>query len=406
VAGAFFPGNEAQGWLRSAHADLEREIAVQILPDGVDFEASSGYHRFVAELFLLAAVHFEHRRVLVSDRYRERLAAAARFCAAYTRCDGSSPLWGDADDARALPLTTAAVTDHRHLIACTATFLGDAALGACARGGWDEALWWFGARQSPAPAAQLPDLEEFRDGGAYVLRAANAHVFIDCGPVGLAGRGGHGHNDALSFEAVLQGVPVVSDAGCYVYTNSFEERNRFRATAAHNTPQIDGEEINRFFSPELLWLLRNDSEPLQARLWSEGDRLLFEGSHSGYRRLSGSITPLRRIELSRDARALRVVDSFSGSGVHAVSIPLQLAPGWRLLELGQHACACRHLSGAALAISWSGAPVWELRAEPGRVAPSYGVVTEAMRLVARAHGPIGDLSLITSLELTAGELVR
>ncbi len=30
------------------------------------------------------------------------------------------------------------------------------------------------------------------------------HVFIDCGPLGLAGRGGHGHNDCLAFEAVLQ----------------------------------------------------------------------------------------------------------------------------------------------------------------------------------------------------------
>jgi hypothetical protein len=408
VAGAFFPGSEAQRWLRGAHADLEREIAVQILPDGVDFEASSAYHRFVAELLLLAAVHFEHGRLPVSARYRERLAAAAGFCAAYTRCDGSAPLWGDADDARALPLGSATLTDHRHLIACTAVFLGDATLAAHAGAGWDEALWWFGAHRSapPAEGVRRRTLEAFPDGGAYVLRAGSAHVFIDCGPVGLAGRGGHGHNDALSFEAMLQGVPVVSDAGCYVYTASFEERNRFRATAAHNTPQIDNEEINRFFSPELLWLLRNDCEPLQARVWSEGDRLLFEGSHSGYRRLSGSVAPLRRIELSSDAAVLQVVDRFTGSGVHAVSIPLQLAPGWTLLELDEHACACRHATGAYLVISWSGAPSWEVRAESGRVAPSYGVVTEAVRLVARAHGPIEDMMLITSLKLTGGDFVR
>ena len=108
-------------------------------------------------------------------------------------------------------------------------------------------------------------------------------MFIDCGPVGLAGRGGHGHNDILSFEADLGGSAVVSDAGCYVYTASFEERNHFRSTAAHNTPQIDGEEINRFVSPDLLWLLHDDAQPLDALVREEGECVLFSGGHSGYR---------------------------------------------------------------------------------------------------------------------------
>ena len=58
------------------------------------------------------------------------------------------------------------------------------------------------------------------------------HVFIDAGPVGMKGRGGHGHNDCLSFEAVLDGVPLIVDSGAYVYTASVEWRNRFRSTAA------------------------------------------------------------------------------------------------------------------------------------------------------------------------------
>ena len=66
LAGAFFGGTEADRWLRSAHADLEREIAVQILEDGVDFEASAAYHRLVSELFLLAAIHAAHRGLPIS----------------------------------------------------------------------------------------------------------------------------------------------------------------------------------------------------------------------------------------------------------------------------------------------------------------------------------------------------
>ena len=39
----------------------------------------------------------------------------ARFTQAYTRPDGTTPLLGDADDARTLPFGGQAVGDHRYL---------------------------------------------------------------------------------------------------------------------------------------------------------------------------------------------------------------------------------------------------------------------------------------------------
>ena len=330
----------------------------------------------------------------MSAQYRARLAAAARFTVAYTKPDGSAPLWGDADDARALPFGTAPVTDHRHLIACVASFLEDADLGAAASGGWDEALWLFG-RSGPAPASfpTAPRIEAFAAAGVYVLRAPAAHVFVDCGPVGLAGRGGHGHNDALSFEAVLGGVPVVSDAGCYLYTASFEERNHFRSTAVHSTPQVDGEEINRFVSPDLLWLLHDDARPLEPRVFLCDESAVFEGAHTGYRRLRDPVEPWRRLELRADGQQLRIEDTFRGAGSHEVSIPLQLAAGWQVSDLGAQQLSCLHAGGARVAVRWSGTGLWQLLQEPGRIAASYGVTTEAMRLRWRARGPVAQLAL-------------
>jgi len=409
VVGAFFGGAEGARWLRDAHADLEREIAVQILEDGVDFEASAPYHRLVSELFLLAAMHAAPRGLAPSARYRARLGAAARFAAAYTRADGSAPLWGDGDDARALPLGTGPVNDHRHLIACTAAWLGDAQLAAQTEGGWDEALWLFGADAVPATPTtpRRVGVQAFPAGGVYVLRAGASHVFVDCGPVGLCGRGGHGHNDALSFEAMLQGILVVADAGCFLYTASFEERNHFRSTAVHNTPQIDAQEINRFVSPQLLWLLHDDAHPLGAMVRSEQRAQVFEGGHSGYQRLSDPVVPRRRLELSADGMSLRILDRFEGSGRHAVSIPVQLAPGWALLGLTDYEACCRHISGARLRIGWEAGGEWHIASETGRVAPRYGVALAAPRLVWRAVGPVAQLSLVTTIELvmenTAGD---
>lgn len=384
VAGAFFGGRDGQRWLGSAMGELEREVATQILEDGVDIEASSAYHRLVSELFLVAALHAESRGLKVSDSYKKRLVAAARFTAAYSRPDGSAPLWGDADDARVLPFGTGPINDHRHLIACVAAYVKDAALGSMTDGGREELFWLLGpsyaddartGRQGiePEPAA-------FPSGGAYILRADHAHVFIDCGDVGFGGRGGHGHNDALSFEAVLRGIKVVEEGGCFVYTASFAERNYFRSTAAHNTPRIDDEEINRFVDPELLWYLRDDAHPMDARIRHETGHVIFEGAHSGYSRLPFPVFPRRRIELHRDGAQVSIHDSFDGEGTHDIQIPLQLARGWEIEDVIGARAGCVHGSGARMSIAWHGTPEWKLGVTPGRIAPSYGIVITAPRL--------------------------
>ena len=90
------------------------------------------------------------------------------------------------------------------------------------------------AEDGPAPASSA-----FRDGGVYILRDGTNYVFVDCGPIGLAGRGGHGHNDLLSFEATLDGVPLITEGGCYVYTADTVSRDIDRGTRSHNTPLVD-----------------------------------------------------------------------------------------------------------------------------------------------------------------------
>ena len=78
---------------------------------------------------------------------------------------------------------------------------------------------------------------------------------------------------------------MISDSGTYVYTEDFSARNLFRSTAYHNTPQVDGEEINRFVGPDELFTLRADAS--EVRAWRPGETAdIFIGSHSGYERLS------------------------------------------------------------------------------------------------------------------------
>ncbi len=102
MAGLFFgPIGAAPRWLETGWRGLVDELPRQVFDDGVDYEASCAYHRLVFELFFWPALFRKTEGLVVPHDYVQHLCAMARFTAAYSRPDGSSPLWGDADDARA-----------------------------------------------------------------------------------------------------------------------------------------------------------------------------------------------------------------------------------------------------------------------------------------------------------------
>jgi uncharacterized heparinase superfamily protein len=410
VAGLFFgSGRRPEVWAREGWRVLTEELPRQVFPDGVDFEASSAYHRLVMELVLFVAIYRRRKGLEVPEWYQERLVRMADFVAAYSRPDGSSPFWGDADDARVLPFGGQSLTDHRYLVGLVASEFDDSRK-AYVGGPRDEILWIRGTNPAKKVSASsrpraLPSSSAFRDGGVYIMRNHSDHIFIDCGPVGLGGRGGHGHSDCLSFEAVLNGTPLICDCGAYVYTASFEERNLFRSTPCHNTPRIDGEEINRFMGWQSLWALYYDAIP-EVRHWAAGsERDEFRGAHLGYRRLAVPITPVRDIILEHDSHSLLIRDQFEGSGSHQIEIPLhldpevepeQVTPGLLLLRARNNLFELR----------WNDIQSWQLEIEPARISPSYGIVRQSKKLVWRRSGPPQPLDVRLRPEPTTAFTAR
>jgi hypothetical protein len=360
-------------WAETGWRELLVELPRQVTPDGVDFELSTAYHRLVAELFLFAALSRIRAGKDVPDAFRSRLLAMADFTSAYSR-PGAAPFWGDADDARVLPFGDQPIADHAYLPG-----LIRAALGAGGAGS-DEAFWLLG--ETGAETAAPTGSRAFPDGGVFVLRGSRDHVFVDCGPVGLAGRGGHGHNDCLSFDAVLDGTHLFSDCGSYLYSSSVEWRNRFRSTEFHNTPRIDGEEQNRFISPEHLWNLHYDAVPTVLE-WSPGETSVFRGAHAGYERLADPVRVERALTLDTASHRLVVEDSFHGRGDHAVSVPFHLAVG---VELDGD-----HLVSGDRRFTFLVDGDWDLGRREGWVSPSYGRKCRVMCLELTRTGPLAPL---------------
>jgi len=373
-AGLFFGGiGDADHWADEGWRTLEEEILKQVHPDGVDFEASVPYHRLVAELFVLPA---RYRKLLgkpISPDYSMRLRNMAQFTLAYSRPDGTSPVWGDADDGRALPLGTQPLSDHRYLVGLIGDTVGDQRLleGAHA----SDELAWHGIS---VDGKHTMTSTAFRDGGFYILANADNHVFIDCGPIGLAGLGGHGHNDVLSFEAWLAGGPLVVDPGSYVYTADFAARNRFRSTQAHNTVLIDNEEINRFYAPDNLWNLHEDAKAELVEFVVGDGHARFVGCHHGYERLPAPSSVQRIIELDFNAGALTVCDTIETNGTHEIAVSLHFAPE---IQVSINADTFTLTRGEAqFTLTWEDATWHSLIAE-AEVSPSYGVRLPTRKIV-------------------------
>lgn len=300
--GALFrdePGGDR--WLRLGARILQDEIARQVYPDGVSFEASIGYHRLVTEFFARGGrICRQNLPGILPEAYWQRLDGMYQFVESYLDSAGRAPLLGDADDGR-LHLLFAEAAEEPRLHR----------LGLPLR------------KRTPVPAAS----RGFPQGGFYVLRAGDDRCIVRCGPVGLAGAGSHDHNDQLSYELVLGGREVVADSGTYAYTRDLAARYAFRSTSAHNVVQVGGEEQNpiRIDRP---WRVLADRTRAECLEWSAGPTSIrFAGRHSGFSHRPSGVVCRRAIALDLPVRSWSVEDLIEGRGRETLAWRLHFAPG-------------------------------------------------------------------------------
>jgi len=409
--GTFFRGTrKGEQWLTLGKQILLEEIFNQTSEDGVDFEKATAYHRLVLEAFLTSYLLLQLHGEPVPPDCLARLERMVDFVEAYVKPDGGTPLIGDADDGRIQKLGTQGINDHRYLLSTGAVLFGRSDFKRAASQFWDESFWLLGPHAErtfdslPLPAAP-PESKAFPSGGFFVLRSERAHLIVDCGEVGMHGRGGHGHNDILGFELWLNGHDVVTDCGAYLYTASREWRNRFRSTAFHNVVQIDNEELNRFVSPDNLWQLHDDARPRDV-VWQWGPRVdYFRGGHTGYARLDPPIAVTREVALLKGGPDVLLRDTIDGSGQHELTWRFHLAPA-----------VSANTEGNDVHLSTRGGDVWlqvteelsklPVTIEEGWVSPSYGIRTQIQVVVWRGHVklPIAATIRFGPARLTATEM--
>jgi uncharacterized heparinase superfamily protein len=318
-------------WLSQCRAWFEQEMRVQVLPDGADYESSIPYHRLVVELFLSGARLAQLDGTPLSSDYLASLRRMLDFMTAVERPDGLMPQVGDADDGRLHIFTdygTWQPQDARHLGGAAAAVFQDWSWRAPSGDDdlW-ECAWWGGTIAEPPAAPRAAMARTFPEAGVIVAREPNSFLLVTNGRVGTNGFGNHKHNDLLSFEFHADGAALIVDPGSYVYTSNPDERNRFRATAYHNTLRIDGSEQNDL-RLDYLFRMFETSKTEHVRFENDAQQTSYVGRHTGYERLSaGPVTHEREFQLKKARRTLLITDRLTGSGRHTLAWHFHLAPG-------------------------------------------------------------------------------
>ena len=365
---------DAKRWRDFGLKEMLREMDKQVLPDGADFEASTGYHRFVTELFLYSFLLCRENGIDIDRKYWRKLRSMLLYIRGYLRPDGFAPLIGDTDGGQFLPLEQRRADDHGYLLAVGAEVFDD-------------------------PTLREPETESkaFPHAGTYIMRHDDLYLCFNASGAGINGRGSHGHNDALSIEVSAGGRAFTVDPGTYIYTGDLQRRHDFRSTAYHSTVKIDGVEQNTI-ERDAPFVIGDEARPrvLQWQTEPQIDRIVAE--HYGYRRLKNPVIHRRTVTFNKTERSWLIEDEFDGEAVdHYFEVRFHFAPGLKVntdkTNVHIHD-PDTNLTLTVHSLSLSGSPELE---QQFTALTRYGEMNESLTACWRYSGPPRKLSWKLSL---------
>ena len=406
------PGRETAAWTEFARRALVGEMDIQVLSDGVDYEGSIAYHRFVVEIFTLFHLLNRETGVELPSWFEEDLENMYGFARAYLKPDGTAPAIGDSDDGRLIRFTQRAPDDHSYLLSMAAAifrkskFKSDELID-------EETLWQLGAGGASDydhlanTGAPSQESAPFEDAQIFIQRSGDLYLIADCGDHGARGRGSHAHSDALSFELQAYGDTFLRDPGTYIYTGSETWRNTFRSTAYHNTVKIDRTEISTIVEGSLFTLGPN-VRPRINRWESTRSEDVLDAEHHAYERLGEPLVHRRIITFHKLEGYWSVDDRFTGSGQHLFEFYFNFDHGVKV-AIEQQNRVILHGPNASLAITPVSEAAFELEETERWISPSYGTRLAASGIVFRltADTPWSNTMLLIPYSYTdSGKLIR
>ncbi len=342
-AGIYFPEfREAPEWRRSGIEILNREIGVQVYPDGMQFELDFGYHIAAIDIFLkaLGMARLNGFEEEFPASYVETVHKMTTVTWNLLFPDYSNPMFGDTKSHDKASLLNQFRSWSR--------VFPD-----------DRQLEWFA---SEGQRGARPDYtsQQFPQSGFYTLRTGwdmDATVtVVKAGPPAFW----HNQPDNGTFDYWHRGRNFFPDSGSYVYGGDsavLAQRNWFRQTRVHNTLTLDNRNLETTESKLLHW----ETSPEQTLLVTE---------NPSYKGLTH-----RRALFSTQDGLLVIVDHASGEAAGTVGIHFNLCPA-PVSFAKDGTLSTRFNDGNNIRIKSSGCKPLHIQQEEGWVSNAYRKKTE------------------------------
>jgi hypothetical protein len=317
--------SEGKKWLDEGIKELFKEIRYQILPSGMTYERSTNYNRLVLELILTPIILLRQNGFYVPHDIWFRIERMFDFLVQIIKPDGHSPIIGDQDNGRLLPLGTESQTDYSYFFALGAILFKREDLRALSKG-FNIYSLILGGLSAKVIYDNLEPMElsikskGFKDVGFFIMRNDDNYLLFNASGKGMNAEidknsGTHTHSDLLSFELVSRGKTFLIDPGSFVYTADALERFKFRSTMMHNTVTIDNLSQDNI-TIENLWGYEYCAIP-DVSVWETNDFLdRIVASHAGYMRLKEPIKHFRELVFYKQNHSWEILDYFEGTGSH------------------------------------------------------------------------------------------
>lgn len=289
IAIVFPEFQEAEKWRREAIRRLNREIDIQVNPDGHQRELAIGYHMGCIGWFTRTWELTELNGM--TDAFpKSYLQKIERMCEVPMKLgfpDGTTTQFGDSWSGK-----PGQYQDRFRK--------------------WAEMFqrddFLFMASEGEAGTKPEATAFAYPHSGLYSMRSGwdkdAVCLVLKCGPDG----GGHCQPDNGTFELYAGGRHLTPDAGSYIYSGNPEGRAWFRQTSVHQTLTLNGD--NSAYAPKLL-------------LWKPGDDLdVLVVENASYEQLTH-----RRAVFFVDKKFFIIVDEAIGEGEGEIDLHFQLAPG-------------------------------------------------------------------------------
>ena len=166
-----FPNiKNSRKWISFAVKELEKEITLQVLPDGANFEASISYHKFVLEMLMFTFALLKSNNYFVPKVIEDKIRAMVKFTEGYIKGNGTAPQIGDNDSGHFLILFPRDSLDHSYLIDIAAILFDDCL--PFGNGNRYKEVFWINPKKDIF-LDEKRDVKSiaFKDTGIYVMKS-------------------------------------------------------------------------------------------------------------------------------------------------------------------------------------------------------------------------------------------